>query len=86
LADGDAVQALVGQASFEFAEFALIRGYPLAPTVVAVPASVGLHKWDERLARKVAGDQNCIRLPDAETNGIQQFPPCNFGAMQIGGN
>ena len=69
-AHGDAVQALVGQTSFEFPELALIPGDPFAPTVTAVPASVGLHKWNERLARKVACNENSIRLPDAETNGV----------------
>ena len=45
-------------------------GPPVAPTVTAVPASVGLHEGNERLAREVAGNQHSVRLPDAETNGV----------------
>jgi hypothetical protein len=54
--------------------------------MTGVPASVGLHDRDQRLARKIACNENRIRLPDTEANGVQQLPPCDLGGMQIGGN
>ena len=83
---GDGVEALVGQRPLDLPELVLVPGDPLAPAVTAVPASVGAHERNERLAREIACDEHRIRFPDAEADRVQQLPPGDLGGMQIGGD